>query len=96
MSAPASVHDAVDQVVRSALLEVYQILRAAGLRARASQSAAHPPPSTTVTADDGRPLGAGVRPTQHDEDRVQLWQAGDAAFAEDRRDDCITTADTRL
>jgi len=39
---------------------------------------------------------AGDRPTMQHEDRVQLPTAGDAAFEEYRRDDCITTSDARL
>jgi len=88
MSAPASSHE----VTRTALLEIYQILRAAALRARESRAVDPPAPAheanTTDTAGSARPLGAGVRPTMHD-DRAYPAKSV-AAIEEDSHRDQLT------
>ena len=83
MSAPLALEHsaALDQLARA----LVRCLESAA--ERQAQAA------TTDTADHRRPLGAGARPTQH-EDRASALQERDAAFEEDDRDDCTTaTAD---
>lgn len=79
MSAPAGTNH---QDARAALLEIYQILRGAALRAR--QQAA------TDTADQLRPLGAGDQPAQHN-DRASRPR-DNAAVAEDVQHDRVMPA----
>jgi hypothetical protein len=86
LSAPASVH----ADTRAALLEIYQILRCAAQRARESRQPVQPA-LNSESAGQRRPLGAGARPTTHD-DRVSPARDG-AAIAEDDRHERVTSTD---
>jgi hypothetical protein len=60
VSAPASVN----ADTRAALLECYELLRRAAIRARSAR--APDPPAGSDTAGACRPLWAGARPTMHE------------------------------
>jgi hypothetical protein len=78
--APASLHDEH----RVALDRLHRAL-AAVLLSAAERAA-------TGSADHRRPLGAGVRPTQHE--AASAFSGRQRGFEEDGRDDCSTaTAD---
>ena len=81
MSAPASDH----QAARTALDEAYDLLMTIGRRVLAERAA------PTDTAAPARPLGAGARPTTHD-DRVSRPR-DNAVVEEDDRHEHVTSTD---
>ena len=91
MSAPASVHQAAK---RRAQLIVEREYRPDPARCVAAivKLLTYRPPVASDTAGPERPLGAGARPTTH-EDGVSALQERDAAFEEDEHREQITTPD---
>ena len=88
MSAPTSAHQAAQRRAKLIIEREYQPdpsrCVAAIVKLLTYQAPAHRA-TITDSADDRRPLGAGARPSMHNEDHVSALQERDVAFEEDGR-----------